>query len=185
MHSILTLPREKTTSEVLDQIAANEGSLSRSTIISIMQGLVFKRDHVRFGDTLAYYKASDGDCAEGINVDSSFDMQCDKEVYYHERNRVQSTAIVLANDFVGESSPDSARVSIKKETVSRLEITDDKQKKVIDVGVLLLLVYSVQQMNPKKRLIQSAELLRKVERAKFDQEIVDVLTLSIDRKSVV
>ena len=176
VHSILMSPREETTSDVLDRIAAKEGSLSRSTVISIMQGLVFKRDHVRFGDILAYYKASDGSGVEGIKLDSSSDMKCDQELYHQNSSQIRSTAVVLANDIVEKSTTETAGLFMKK---TRLEIIDNKSQKDIDMDVLLLLVYSVQQMKPRKRLMQSVELLRKTEKAKFDQKIVDVLTLSI------
>ena len=184
VNSILTSPRDKSTRDILDEIAGVEHYLSWSTVMHIMQGLVMKRDHIRFGDMLTYHRASGGIDIREVRQESNIDMIDSRSIIGQVSSNIPLPVAGRENDAfqcLELQTPNSkiVEIFIENESASKLEGMDDISQKTADLDLMMLLLQSVQRMKSKKRSFQSSLLLQKAKTAKFDQKIVDILALSI------
>ena len=166
--------RDKGTREITAYLEVVEGPVGSTELLGLMEKLLEKRDHSRFGDLISLHDVTSKNemkrlhslgsrCSDGNKVD-----KCDGS--YSEST---NTAFVGVN--VGLSADCS---SDGKKCV---DFTSDVSSPpgAVDLNVLMMMVHSVQQMKPNRRSGQSAQLFKKIEEMNVSRRLLDVFFLSV------
>ena len=174
IQSILKSPRKTTTEDVLQTVSGTDGLLTSFELLELMHGLVEKRDHERFGDVISIYTTSYGNEIERLGA---IDQLSGESV---------SSYLGRISQFQGKTD-NRKRIVIKRRGDSSNVIWHGMENddcaagthEDIDLNLLILLLYSNQQMKPKKRHSQSVALLSKVIQAGLPRQLVSTFIMSI------
>jgi hypothetical protein len=173
--TIFESSRDTSVVDVLRSVSEAEGPLTGVELLEVMSKLVNRRDHIRFSDILISYIA-----VSKKELLMTFGYGSRKiQLVNGRRSR-------FGNKFasVEEIFPRIPDVSSKAEPDS---IEDENEKKlandeclgVLDLNVLMLLTFSIQQMKPSRRKSQSLTLLQRAIDAKVDRRTIATQVLSI------
>lgn len=146
--------------DILRSVSETEGLLTGIELLELMCKFVDRRDYIRLGDMLIPYLEVS---KKELLMASGHDCRKLKLV-----NGRQSR---FGNMFT--------TVKQRIEDVNKKGLTTDECLGILDLNVLMLLTYSIQQMKPNRRKMQSIALLQSSIDARIDRSTIAVQMLSI------
>ena len=170
--------RDKGTGDILEYLKVVEGPVGSTEMLALMERLLEKRDHSRFGDLISFYDVASKNDMTRLHSSSATHLNGNRSDKWN-RGYSESTNVddnpafegindVLLMDFASD----------EKKCVNFTSIVSSPPD-AVDLNVLMMVIHSIQQMKPKRRSEQSAQLFDKIKGMNFSRRLLNVFLLSM------
>jgi Domain of unknown function (DUF2431) len=161
--------------DILRSVSKTEGPLTGVELLEVMCKFIDRRDYIRFSDILIpYVTVSKNELLMTSGHDDRKLIMVDgRRSRFGDKFPAVEQSLPAMTDL-------SSKVDLHSvEDKNKKGVAADEYLRILDLNVLMLLTYSIQQMKPKRRKIQSLALLQRAIDARVDRITIATQILSI------
>lgn len=161
--------------DILRSVSETEGPLTGVELLEVMCKFIDRRDYIRFSDILIPYVTVS---KNELLMTSGHDDR--KLIMVDGRRSRFGDKFTAVEQSLPAMTDLSSKVDLHSvEDKNKKGVAADEYLRILDLNVLMLLTYSIQQMKPKRRKIQSLALLQRAIDARVDRITIATQILSI------